>query len=630
MTAQEVKRKLTAILSADVKGYSRLMGADEEGTLRTLTAYREIMATFIQQHQGRVVNAPGDALLAEFESVVDAVKSAVEIQQELAKRNAGLPTDRRMEYRIGINLGDIMVEGEAIYGDGINIAARMESLADGGGICISGTVYDHIENKLPLAYDYLGEQTVKNIAKPVRVYKVLTEPGAIVRVAGEKKVKPRRWQRTALIVVAILILVAAAFTIWKFYIRPTAPLEVASKEKMAFPLPDKPSIAVLPFMNMSGDSELEHFSDGITEEIITALSKTPKLFVIARNSTFTYKGKPVRVKQVAEDLGVRYVLEGSVRKATDRLRITAQLIDALTGHHLWAERYDREPKDIFALQDEITLKILNSLHVKLTGGEQDRVYGKGTNNLEAYIKVLQGRDYFWRLNRESNILAKKLFEEAIALDPKYPAPYWLLGMTHIMDTWFDWGQSKEDSLLRAMELAQKTISLDDLDSNAHGLLGAAYRMKGDHDKAIAEGKRAVELDPNSADAHVWLGIALNYADRAEEAIPLFEKAIRLNPFAHTWYFLHLGHSYRFLGRYDEAIAVYQKAIQLSPKNLVAHLGLTSAYSLSGRDKEASAHATEILRISPEFSLDRFAEKLPFKNQAEKERYINALRKAGLK
>ena len=630
MTAQEVKRKLTAILSADVKGYSRLMGADEEGTLRTLTAYREIMATFIQQHQGRVVNAPGDALLAEFESVVDAVKSAAEIQRELAKRNEELPAERRMEYRIGINLGDIMVEGEAIYGDGINIAARMESLADGGGICISGTVYDHIENKLPLAYDYLGEQTVKNIAKPVRVYKVLTEPGAIVRVAGEKKVKPRRWQRTALIVVAILILVAAAFTIWKFYIRPTAPLEVASKEKMAFPLPDKPSIAVLPFMNMSGDSELEHFSDGITEEIITALSKTPKLFVIARNSTFTYKGKPVRVKQVAEDLGVRYVLEGSVRKATDRLRITAQLIDALTGHHLWAERYDREPKDIFALQDEITLKILNSLHVKLTGGEQDRVYGKGTNNLEAYIKVLQGRDYFWRLNRESNILAKKLFEEAIDLDPKYPAPYWLLGMTHIMDTWFDWGQSKEDSLLRAMELAQKTISLDDLDSNAHGLLGAAYRMKGDHDKAIAEGKRAVELDPNSADAHVWLGIALNYADRAEEAIPLFEKAIRLNPFAHTWYFLHLGHSYRFLGRYDEAIAIYQKAIQLSPKNLVAHLGLTSAYSLSGRDKEASAHATEILRISPEFSLDRFAEKLPFKNQAEKERYINALRKAGLK
>jgi adenylate cyclase len=535
-----------------------------------------------------------------------------------------------MEYRIGINLGDVMVEGEAIYGDGINIAARMESLADGGGICISGTVYDHIENKLSFGYEYLGEQAVKNIAKPVRVFRVLMEPEAVGKVIGEKKVRPRGLQRFAIALVVILIVVAAAIAVWRLYLRPTPPIEVASKEKMAFPLPDKPSIAVLPFVNMSGDSELEHFSDGITEEIITALSKTPKLFVIARNSTFTYKGKPVRVKQVAEDLGVRYVLEGSVRKATDRLRITAQLIDALTGHHLWAERYDREPKDIFTLQDEITLKILNSLNVKLTGGEQDRVYGKGTNNLEAYIKVLQGREYYWRLNREGNILAKKLFEEAIALDPKYPAPYWLLGMTHIMDAWFDWGKSKEDSLSRTIELAQKTISLDDLDSNAHGLLGAAYRMKGQHDKAIAEGKRAVELDPNSADAHVWLGIALYYADRTEEAIPLFEKAIRLNPFAHTWYFQNLGHAYRFLRRYDEAIAVYQKAIQLSPKNLMAHLGLTGAYSLSGRDKEASAHATEILRISPEFSLDRFAEKPPFKNQAEKERYINALRKAGLK
>jgi adenylate cyclase len=631
MTTQDVKRKLTAILSADVKGYSRLMGADEEGTLHTLTAFREIMAKLIEQYHGRVVNAPGDALLAEFESVVDAVKSAVEIQRDLAKRNAELPTDRRMEYRIGINLGDVMVDGESIYGDGVNIAARLEGIADAGGICISGTVYDHVKNKLPLGYEYRGEQNVKNISGPVRVYRVLMEPEAVGKVIGEKKVKPRKWQKTALVVVGVLIVVVAAIAVWRLYLHPTRPpVEVASKEKMAFPLPDKPSIAVLPFMNMSGDSELGHFSDGITEEIITALSKTPKLFVIARQSTFAYKGKPAKIKQVAEELGVRYVLEGSVRKATDRLRITAQLIDALTGHHLWAERYDREPKDIFVLQDEITLKILNSLHVKLTGGEQDRVYGKGTNNLEAYIKVLQGRDYFWRLNRESNILAKKLFEEAIALDPKYPAPYWLLGMTHVMDAWFDWGQSKEDSLSRAIELAQKTISLNDLDSNAHGLLGAAYRMKGDHGKAIAEGKRAVELDPNSADAYVWLGIALNYAGRSEEAVHLFERAIRLNPFAHTWYFLHLGNAYQFLGRYDEAIAVYQKALRLSPNNLFAHLNLTTTYSQLGRDKEASAHAKEILRISPDFSLDRFAEKLPYKNQAEKERRINAWRKAGLK
>jgi len=449
-------------------------------------------------------------------------------------------------------------------------------------------------------------------------------------VIGDKKTKPRQWQRMVLIAVAILMVVAAAIAIWKLYIRPTPPIEVASKEKMAFPLPDKPSIAVLPFVNMSGDSELEHFSDGITEEIITALSKTPKIFVIARQSTFAYKGKPAKIKQVAEELGVRYVLEGSVRKATDRLRITAQLIDALTGHHLWAERYDREQKDFFVLQDEITLKILNSLHVKLTGGEEDRVYGKGTTNLEAYIKVLQGREYYWRLNREGNILAKKLFEEAITLDPKYSAPYWLLGMTHLMDAWFNWGKSKEDSLSRAMELAQKAISLDDLDSNAHGLLGAVYRMKGDHDKAIAEGRRAVELNPNSADAHVWLGSTFNYADRAEEAIPLLDKAIRLNPFAHTWYFLHLGHAYRFLRRYDEAITAYQRALQLSPNNLFAHLGLTVTYILSGSDEKARAHAAEILRIEPDFSLASRAEILPYKNQAEKERHINALSKAGLK
>jgi adenylate cyclase len=399
---------------------------------------------------------------------------------------------------------------------------------------------------------------------------------------------------------------------------------------MAFPLPDKPSIAVLPFVNMSGDPKEEYFSDGITEEIITALSKVPHLFVISRQSTFTYKGKPVKVKQVSEELGVRYVLEGSVRKEGNKVRITAQLIDAITGHHLWADRYDRDQREVFALQDEITKKILIELQVKLTAGEQARLYGRGTDNLEAYIKVLQGREYYWRLDREGNILARKLFEEAIALDPKYPAPYWLLGMTHIMDAWFDWGQSKEDSLSRAMELAQKTISLNDLDSNAHGSLVAAYRMKGDYDKAIAEGKRAVELDPNSADAHVWLGIALYTVDRAEEAIPLLEKAIRLNPFAYTWYFLHLGNAYQSLGRYDEAIAAYQKALRLSPNNLFAHLGVTATYSQLGRDKEASAHVKEILRISPDFSLDRYAEKFPYKNQAEKERRINTLRKAGLK
>ena len=312
MTTQEIKRKLTAILSADVKGYSRLMGEDEKGTVRTLNAYKEVITDLIQHYHGRVVDATGDNLMAEFGSVVDAVECSVEIQKELKTRNAELPENRRMEFRIGINLGDVIEEEGRIYGDGVNIAARLESLAEAGGICISGTSFDHVKNKLNLGYKYLGEQAVKNIAEPIRVYRVLMEPEAVGKVIGKGKTKPRQWQKTALIVLAILILVAAAFVIWRLYLHPAPPpVEVASKEKMAFPLPDKPSIAVLPFTNMSGDPKEDYFSDGLTEQIITSLSKFQRLFVIARNSTFVYKGKPVKIQKVAEDLGVRYVLEGA-------------------------------------------------------------------------------------------------------------------------------------------------------------------------------------------------------------------------------------------------------------------------------------------------------------------------------
>jgi TolB-like protein/class 3 adenylate cyclase len=424
MTNQEVKRKLSVILNADVKGYSRLMGEDEVGTIRTLNIYKEVMTNLIQQHHGRVVDAPGDNLLGEFASVVDAVQCAAEIQKELKVRNDELPENRRMEFRIGINLGDVVEEGDKIFGGGVNIAARMESLAEGGGICISGTAYDQVKNKLAIGYEYLGEQTVKNIAEPVRVYRVLIEPEAAGKVIGEKRGKSRKWQRTALMVIAILIVIAAAFAIWRLYFRPTtAPLEVASKEKMAFPLPDKPSIAVLPFVNMSEDPKQEYFSDGITEEIITALSKTPRIFVIARNSTFTYKGKAVKVKQVAEELGVRYVLEGSVRKSENRLRVTAQLIDALTGKHLWAERYDRDLKELFAIQDEITLEIIRALQVNLTEGEQARVIGRSTKNLQAYLKALEASVQFGRMDKQGSMKAKELARESITLARVYH-PRW--------------------------------------------------------------------------------------------------------------------------------------------------------------------------------------------------------------
>ena len=403
MTTQDVKRKLTAILSTDVKGYSRLMGEDEKGTVRTLNAYKEVMAGLIQNYHGRVVDAPGDNVLAEFASVVDAVECAAKIQKELKTRNAELPENRRMEFRIGVNLGDVIEDGEQILGDGVNIAARLESLSEAGGICISGTAFDQVRNKLDLGYEYLGEQTVKNIALPVRVYKVLMEPGAAGKVIGEKK--PRQHQRATIGVAVVLIVAVAAIVIWKLYVPPvpqpkitskekitvpqpekpsatppippgpsvettpkekvtpptpekvskptppTAPkIEVASKEKMVFPLPDKPSIAVLPFANMGDDPKQEYLGDGLSEDITTALCKVGNLFVISRESSFSYKGKRVKMRQVAEELGVRYVLEGSVRKVGDKVRITAQLVDAVKGHHLWAERFDRELRDIFAVQ----------------------------------------------------------------------------------------------------------------------------------------------------------------------------------------------------------------------------------------------------------------------------------------
>ena len=630
MTTQEVKRKLTAILSADVKGYSRLMGEDEVGTIRTLNAYKEVMATFIQHHHGRVVDAPGDNLLAEFASVVDAVQCAVEIQKELKTRNAELPENRRMEFRIGVNLGDVVEDGQQILGDGVNIAARLESLSEPGGICISGTAFDQVRDKLELGYDYLGEQTVKNIILPIRVYKVLMESEAAGKVIGEKKIEPRRWQGPVLALMAILILIAAGVVVWQFGLRPSIPaLEKAEPKKMALPLPDKPSIAVLPFVNMSEYPKQEYFSDGITENIIAGLSKITGLFVIARNSTFFYKGKGVKVQQVAEELGVRYVLEGSVQRSGNRVRITAQLIDVLTGNHLWAERYDRDLKDIFAVQDEITMKILMSMRVKLTEGEQD-LRSSFPRNFEAFLKFLQAQEYMLRQNIEGNIMAKRLAEEAIALDPEFAGGYSMLGVTHLMDVWFGLIKSPKESLDKAVELTQKAISLDPKDPRHYALIGQLYVMRRDYDKGIAEGERAVALDPGGADAHAWLGNILNFADKPKEAIPLFEKAIRLNPFGPTWYFLNFGNSYLLTGQYQEAITQYKKALRIAPNNIMAYLNLAATYSLLGRDEEARAEAEEVLRLNPRFSLESFAKISPQKNQAQLDRYVQALRKAGLK
>jgi adenylate cyclase len=629
MTDQGFKRKLTAILSADVEGYSRLMGEDEEATVRTLTAYREVLTTLIKQHNGRVIDSPGDNLLAEFASVVDAVQCAVAVQKEIKARNDELPENRRMQFRIGINLGDVIEEEDRIYGDGVNIAARLEGLAEPGGICISKTAFDHIESKLPYGYDFIGDQTVKNIAKSVGAYRILMDRRVTVsgKPIDEKRSPVRRVP--ILVGTAAVLALAVAIGIWQFYVRrPT--IEPASMEKMAYPLPDKPSIAVLPFDNMSEDPKQEYFSDGITVEIITALSKVPKLFVIARNSTFTYKGKPVKVKQVAEELGVRYVLEGSIRKAGDKIRITAQLIDALTGHHLWAERYDRNLKDIFVVQDEITKNIITAMQVKLTVGEQARTAAKGTNNLEAYLKLLQAREKMLQANKENNALAQRLLEETIALDSDYASAYAALGATQMLDVWLGSSKSPKDSIKKAIELSKKALALDESLADARGMLGYLYAMTQQHDKGVAEAERAVELDPNSADAHHFLCLTLRFAERPDEAIPVCKKSIRLEPYAPTAYYYNLGMAYLSAGQCEEAISACEEALRRGSNNLFAHVTATIAYSMCGREEEARATAAEVLRISPKFSVEKFAKNIPHKNQAAKGEVVDGLRNAGLK
>jgi adenylate cyclase len=606
------------------------MGEDEEGTLHALNVYKEAMSNLIQHHHGRVVDAPGDNVLAEFASVVDAVQCAVEIQKVLRAKNAVLPETRRMEFRIGINLGDVIEEGDSIYGDGVNIAARMEGLADGGGICISRSAFEQVKSKLEVGYEYLGEQSVKNIAEKVRVYRVLMEPEAVGSVIyRHRKDDPRHKRRATILALLILIAGVAVIAIWNFYWR-VPRIGPASKEKMAYPLPDKPSIAVLPFINMSGDPKQEFFSDGITEDVITALSKVPMLFVIARNSTFTYKRKPVNVKQISEELGVQYILEGSVQRSDNRVRITAQLIDALTGHHIWAERYDRDLKDIFALQDEVTHNILTAMQVKITEGEQALHRDKGIRNLNCYLKHLEAKNYSNRFDIEGNNLARRMAEETLVMCPESSSTYELLAITHMMDYWFGSGKSPHESLEKATELARKAIALDDAYAHPHGLLSFLYSIKREYEKALVEGERAVALDPNGADVYAWYAISLTFAERPEEAISLFQKAIRLNPFGPTWYFFNLGNALLITDRSEEAVSAYKNALQRSPDNLLAHVLLATAYSKMGREKEARAEAAEVLRINPKFSLEYFAKALPFKNQKVTKNLIDALRKVGLK
>jgi adenylate cyclase len=629
MADEGFKRKLTSILSADAVGYSRLMAEDETSTVKTLATYREIIASLIKQHRGRVVDSPGDNVLAEFSSVVDAVQCAVAVQNEIQIRNAELPDNRRMEFRIGVNLGDVIDEEDRIYGDGVNIAARLEAMADPGGICVSKTAFDQIETKLPLGYEYLGEQSVKNIPKPVSAYRVLMKPDAAGKVIGEKRFLGRFSRKTAIAAIIVLLMVAGGMVGWNIYLHQSKKVEPASVEKMVFPLPEKPSIAVLPFTNIGDDPDQEYFSDGITEEIITALSKIPKLFVIARNSTFTYKGKSVKIQQVSEELGVQYVVEGSVRRADDRVRITAQLIDALTGHHVWAEKYDRQVKDIFAVQDEITKKIITALQIELTEGEQAHVYASGTDNLEAYLKAMEANWLNSQSSKEGILKARKLAEEAIVLDPKYAFAYRVLGSNHGVSLVVGMSKNPRESLKQALELFRKAIELDDSLATAHSSLGIYSMYARQYDTALAEGKRAIELQPNLPDVVISYATILSWLGKPEGAIPFFKEGLRLTPKPPTAYLRLFAGALRDSGQYEAAIAQAQKATEQEPNDLISWVALVSSLSLEGREEDARTAAKEILRIKPNFSIASYEKRAPQKDRATVKRFGDALRAAGL-
>ena len=630
MTQEGFKRKLTAILSADVAGYSRLMGDDEVATVSTLKSYREIITKKVQAFNGRVVDSPGDNILSEFRSIVDAVKCAVAIQEGLRAENDKLPENRQMNFRIGVNLGDVIQDGDRIYGDGVNIAARIEGLADPGGVAISGTAFDNIRNKLDCGYQFSGEHSVKNIANPVRVYKVLTNPECAGKVIGEKRFLGWMSRRVAMAFILALAIVTGGLVSYYIYLHQSGRIEPASIDKMAFPLPDGHSIAVLPFTNMSGDPQQEYLSDGFTEQLITNLSLVPKLFVIARNSSFSFKGKAVKVQQVAEELGVRYVLEGSIQKVDERVRINAQLIDAISGRHLWAEKYDRQLKDIFALQDDITLKIISEVGAEVTRGDRARINAIGTTNFDAYIKAIQGWEYFYAPTGETNRQARKLAEEAAAIDPGYQNAYCLIGITHSMDVFLGTSNSPQKSFETAVNYFQKVLAVDEDHPIARSALAYVYGMQRKYEQALAQAQQAIESNPGRANTHFVLGSILYFTGKYEEALQTLKKAIRLDPKGPAYYHLAMGHAYRGLGQYKEAISAYKKAFEGKPNYWMPRVFLAATYNMAGQEEMARAEAAEVLRINPKFSLEKLAKSLPYKDKDYLNQAIEGMRRAGLK
>ena len=635
MVTEGFKRKLAAILSADVAGYSRLMGNDEEATIRTLNDYRTAIGNLVKHHRGRVVDTTGDNLLAEFASAVDAVKCSVEIQRDLAERNTQLSYDRKMEFRIGVNVGDVVEEEKRIYGDGVNIAARVEALADAGGICISGRVYDQVENKFDFKYEFLGEKEVKNIARPIRVYRVLSYPGAAAyRVLQAKKTAGKVWRNIFISVLCFLLGGALVVSIWYFYFIPPPSLtEIATEQTPKLKLPELPSIAVLPFVNVGGAAEQEYFSDGMTDDLITDLSKISGLFVIARNSVFTYKDKPVIVQNVAKELGVRYVLEGSVRRSRDKLRINAQLIDATTGHHLWAERYDGQVGDVFALQDRITEKIVAALAVELTSSEQKQVVRKYTENISAYDAFLQGRAHYSRRTPDDLVKAVSYFEKAVELDPNYGQAFAALAQSYLESQRNLWSRSLDLSNFQAYERARRyqLRAMQNPSPLAHQVASEVLVIVQRCEDAIAEAERAIALDPNDANSYLAMAYAMIFAGRPAKAFGLVEKAMRLDPHYPAYYLFVLGMAHFGTEQFEKAVTLFERALKRNPQNYVPLIPLAAAHAYLGRKQEAKSVIEQLKKFVPGFTIQFLDESFLFRYKSTKDqhRLSEGLARAGV-
>jgi TolB-like protein/class 3 adenylate cyclase/Tfp pilus assembly protein PilF len=639
VSEEGVERRLTTILAADVVGYSRLMAADEAGTLTSLKAIRrELIEPKTTEHHGRVVKLIGDGTLMEFGSVVDAVRFAVDVQQAIAERNAKVLEDRRITYRMGINIGDIIVEGDDIYGDGVNVAARLEGLAEPGGICLSDMVHQNVKAKLDLAFEDLGEQQVKNIPEPVRVFKVLLDAPVAEHTAALAPAAKRslRWPIAAGSLI-VLVIVAGAI-LWQ---RPwEVREEPASVENMAFPLPDKPSIAVLPFANMSGDPEQEYFADGMAEDLITDLSKISGLFVIARNSSFSYKGQQVKVRQVAEELGVRYVLEGSVRRAGDEVRINAQLIDATTGGHIWAERYDGTLADVFDLQDKVTGDIVAALSLVLSPDQAQAREGVETRSPEAYDLFLKGWEHYRKRTLDHYAKAMTFFQEAVELDPDFSRAHAAMASIYWDSAYDEWSVVLGIGRDKAKELARASLesALRHPTPLAHQVASEIFIRDWEHDKAIEEAKRSLAINPNDADGNYALAGALIMAGRPEDAADLLEQARRLDPLSQDYYAFANGIAQFGRDNFAAAAASFERAIELNPDYWepdpsdgfckVCEL-LLSAYGYLGRMDDAKIMLEKVYTYWPQFNVNSMLYWWPYKQPEDRDRLANGLRKAGV-